>query len=75
MSVICEDEISLEKCISEIGLFRDDRAEKPIVSLENINRIKAIQEIIFLEEGRALIFDEVISLLLKCFERSIQIKN
>jgi hypothetical protein len=73
MNVICEKEISLEKCISEIMLLRDDKAVKPIVSLENINRLKAIQEIIFLEEGKALTHDEVIGLVLNSFEKSIKI--
>ena len=72
--VICyENEVMLEKYI--VKQVQEESIIKPIISQKNINRLKIIQEIIFLEEGKTLSFDEAIGLVLTCFERSIHIKS
>ena len=73
MLICCENEVMLEKYITK--QVQKGSVEKPLISSTNVIRLKAVQEIIYLEEGKALTFDEVIGLLLKYFERSIQING
>lgn len=71
MVICCENDVMLEKYM--VKQFRKEGDIKPLISSDNVSRLKAVQEIIFLEEGKSLTYDEVISVALNSFERSIQI--
>ena len=54
MVICCENEVMLEKYI--VNQVREESIVKPLLSSGNVSRLKAGQEIIFLEEGYGSIF-------------------
>ena len=72
MTVICDSEYSLQKYIEkEKEIFKEETVYRPKISCENVKRLKAIQELIYLEEGQALTTDEVLNRVLQFFQKYV----
>ena len=72
MTVVCDSEYSLQKSIeNEKEICEEETVYRPTISCENVERLKAIQEQIYLEEGQALTTDEVITRVLQFFPKYV----
>lgn len=72
MTVICDSEYSLQKYVeNEKEICKEEIVYRPTISCENIERLKTIQELIYLEEGQALTTDEVLNRVLKFFQKYV----
>jgi hypothetical protein len=72
MTVVCDSEYSLQQYIgNEKEICKEETVYRPMISCENIERLKAIQELIYLEEGQALTTDEVINRVLQFFQKYV----
>ena len=76
MTVVCDSEYSLQKYIEhEKEICNRETVYRPMISLDNVERLKVIQELIYLEEGQALTIDDVLKRVLQSFQRYVSFKT
>ena len=76
MTVVCDSEYSLQKYIEhEKEICKDEKVYRPTISLDNVERLKAIQGLIYLEEGQALTIDDVLKRVLQSFQKHVLFKT